>query len=47
MSGANSELPALKLSDHASAIGSISEESLFLTLPTRGLTGQEIMPSEG
>src|SRR6516225_5898249 len=35
------------LSDHAAAIGSISVGSLFLTLPTRGLIGQQIMPSEG
>src|SRR5215831_10327249 len=34
------------LSDHA-AIGSISVGSLFLTLPTRVLTGQAIMLSEG
>jgi hypothetical protein len=31
----------------AAAIGSISEGSLFLMLPTRGLTGQQIMSSEG
>jgi len=35
------------LSDHAAAIGSIRLGSLFLTLPTRVLTGQETMPSEG
>jgi hypothetical protein len=28
-------------------IGSMSVGSLFLTLPTRALTGQQIMPSEG
>ena len=32
---------------YAAATGSIRLESLFLTLPTRGLTGQQIMPSEG
>jgi len=31
----------------AAAIGSIRLGSLFLTLPTRVLTGQQIMPSEG
>jgi len=30
-----------------STIGSISDGSLFFTLPTRGLTGQQIMSSEG
>jgi hypothetical protein len=29
------------------ATGSISEGSLFFTLPTRALTGQQIMSSEG
>jgi hypothetical protein len=29
------------------ATGSIRLESLFRTLPTRALTGQQIMPSEG
>jgi hypothetical protein len=29
------------------SIGSTKLGSLFLTLPTRGLTGQHIMPSEG
>jgi hypothetical protein len=33
--------------DYAAAIGSIRLGSLFLTLPTRVLTGQEIMSSEG
>jgi hypothetical protein len=33
--------------DQAAAIGSISGGSLFLTLPTRVLTGQHTMPSEG
>ena len=29
------------------AIGSIKLESLFLTLPTRGLTGQHVIASDG
>jgi hypothetical protein len=33
--------------DHGKPIGSIKLGSLFLTPPTRGLTGQHIMPSEG
>jgi hypothetical protein len=32
---------------HGGAIGSISDGSLFLTLPTRVLTGHAIIPSEG
>jgi hypothetical protein len=32
---------------YAGTTGSIRLESLFLTLPTRGLTGQQIMASEG
>ena len=32
---------------YAAATGSIRLESLFLTLQTRGLTRQQIMPSEG
>jgi hypothetical protein len=32
---------------HAATTGSMSEGSLFLTLPTRALTGQQIMSSEG
>jgi hypothetical protein len=36
-----------KLSDQGAAIGSISDGSLFLTLPTRALTGQATMSSEG
>jgi hypothetical protein len=36
------------LCDYPTAvIGSISDGSLFLTLPTRALTGQQIIPSEG
>jgi hypothetical protein len=35
------------LSDHAAEIGPISLGSLFLTLPTRPLTGQLIMSSPG
>jgi hypothetical protein len=31
----------------AAAIGSIKLGSLFLTLPTRALTGQQIISSEG
>ena len=32
---------------HGKLIGSTRLGSLFLTLPTRGLTGQQIMPSDG
>jgi hypothetical protein len=32
---------------YATATGSMRLESLFLTLPTRALTGQQIMASEG
>jgi hypothetical protein len=32
---------------YRSVIGSIKLGSLFLTLPTRGLTGQQIISSEG
>jgi hypothetical protein len=32
---------------YAAATGSMRLESLFLTLPTRALTGQQIMSSEG
>jgi hypothetical protein len=32
---------------YPAAIGSIRLGSLFLTLPTRGLTGQQVMPSDG
>jgi hypothetical protein len=32
---------------HDAAIGSIRLASLFLTLPTRALTGQQIISSEG
>jgi hypothetical protein len=32
---------------YAAATGSIRLESLFLTLPRRALTGQQIMPSVG
>jgi hypothetical protein len=32
-----------EVSAHAAAIGSIKLGSLFLTLPTRALTGQQIM----
>jgi hypothetical protein len=32
---------------HAAATGSINLGSLFLTLPTRALTGQPIISSEG
>ena len=32
---------------HGKLIGSISDGSLFLTLPTRALTGQQIISSEG
>jgi hypothetical protein len=33
--------------DHAAATGSMRVGSLFLTLPARALTGQQIMSSEG
>ena len=32
---------------YVTTIGSISDASLFLTLPTRALIGQQIMSSEG
>jgi hypothetical protein len=32
---------------HGKLIGSTKPGSLFLTLPTRGLTGQHTMPSDG
>ena len=32
---------------YAAATGSISDGSLFRTLPTRALTGQQLMSSEG
>jgi hypothetical protein len=35
------------LSDHAAATGSIRLGSLFLTLPTRALTGHAIISSDG
>jgi hypothetical protein len=35
------------LEPYAAAIGSIRLGSLFLTLPTRWLTGQHVMPSAG
>jgi len=31
---------------YAAAIGSIKLGSLFLTLPTRALTGQQVIPSD-
>jgi hypothetical protein len=34
-----------KLSDHGAAIGSTKPGSLFFTLPTRALTGQQTIPS--
>ena len=35
------------IAGNPSITGSISDESLFFTLPTRGLTGQHIMSSVG
>jgi hypothetical protein len=32
---------------HSAAIASITLGSLFLTLPTRGLTGQQVIFSDG
>jgi hypothetical protein len=33
--------------DYAAALGSVSDGSLFLTLPIRALTGQQIISSAG
>jgi hypothetical protein len=41
------DVPSASVKGQAAAIGAISEGSLFLTLPTRGLTGQQIISSEG
>lgn len=38
---------AARAAQRSAATGSTSEGSLFLTLPTRGLTGQQVISSAG